>query len=469
MTDKDVKANVRTKLATQWSRFAEDTTLHGCKQVQNNKKPKCFRFLWATLLVMMIATFVTAMVMLWVQYSSHPFRTVWKLSRESSLILPEISVCLRGEYDTGKGRSWDAAEDYMKFRWINDWSNSSNEFLHLPYSEAESRFAIAGKEVVMGLYSYDLTAFKKLPTEDWLTRYPMPGRSCWSLLKRNFDSNGVEHQFRLEMLKSIMIVLNPMTSRLEKGHTAVGIEVFFHQAGTTHWFQNGVSLVPGAYADVRFKHERTKFLPLPYESAGSGGCVDTEDPTFINPLKFHNTYSFDLCVQELLIDRLHDQCGCLFQPFASTLKVKECTVLKFHVCFLTVQSQVLSDALKPDSNLCIESCENLNYVTTLSYSALDSESIKPYLSSPNGTNISVMLEADLKNFIFIQIQPLSLDVNTVEHVPEMTLLDIFAQIGGCMGLFLGASLMTWMEIFDVAMQMVWVYLSTVVRRLRGET
>ncbi|KAK3786276.1 hypothetical protein RRG08_002020 [Elysia crispata] len=462
---KDAKT---TKISNHWSRFADETTLHGCKHVRDSQKPKCFKFLWAAVLILMIAALMASLAMLWIRYSSYPFLTVWKLSRETSLTLPEISMCLRGEFDMDKVKSWDAAADFMKLRWSNDWSNSSNEFLQLPYSDALSRFGIDEREVFLTIYMYDLGAFKRLPITDWLKRHPEAGRACWRVLKKYVDINGIEHQFKLEMLNSIMVVLNPMISRLEDGHTAVGIEMFFHQPGSIYWVQRGISLSPGSYADVRFTHEHVRFLPLPYKSAGSVGCLDTEDAKFTNPLNFHNAYSFDLCIQELLIDRLQNQCGCLFQPFASRLNVKECTVLQYHLCYLSVQSTVLREAIRPDIKLCIGSCVNINYKTHLSYSGLETESLRNYLPLINGTNVSVVSESDMKNLIFIQIQPLSLDVTTVEHIPEMTLLDIVAQIGGFMGLFLGASLITWMELFDVALQIGWVYVSTTIRRLRGK-
>ena len=90
------------------------------------------------------------------------------------------------------------------------------------------------------------------------------------------------------------------------------------------------------------------------------------------------------------------------------------------------------------------------------------EDLLPFLNSKNVTNFS---DHDMDNLLFVKLQPLSLDVTSVEHVPELTLLDIFAQIGGFMGLFLGASLMTWLELFDVILLVVGTCLSSAFRRV----
>ncbi|GFR67447.1 FMRFamide-activated amiloride-sensitive sodium channel [Elysia marginata] len=110
----------KSRISEILSRFVDETALHGCRHVRDSQRPRGVRFVWAAIVMLMFAALGFSLTKLWIEYASYPYRTVWKLSREASLALPEITVCLRGEFDMDKVKSWKDASDYMKNRWI-DW------------------------------------------------------------------------------------------------------------------------------------------------------------------------------------------------------------------------------------------------------------------------------------------------------------------------------------------------------------
>ena len=448
-----------------WRQFALESTLHGCNHTQNHEKQRLFRYVWTLILVSMFAALGTALALLWVKYTSYPFRTVWKLSRETFLYVPELTVCLRGEFDTGKADSWAEASDYVRNRWTS-WSNISNTVVQLPYSEFTNRFGFDETDVFLGIFGYDLDVFRAFPVSDWVSRHPDPGRACWTMHQMKGDSSNNDKRWRMKIFRNIIMTFNPMVTRVGNEHPASGIELYLHDLGGQYWYHEPINLMPGSYVDVRFTHEIVKFLQLPYRSAGPKGCLDTEDPAFVNPLTLHDVYSLETCLHEAIILEGYKRCGCAFQPFASKLNVEECTLVQFQTCYLTMQYDVVSVVTRFQGELCLDSCVNLKYKSSRSYAELNTEVIRPSIPLINGTNVSAVPESDMKNLIYVQLQAAGLDVTTVEHVPELTLLDIFAQIGGFMGLFLGASLMTWLEIIDVTMMVGWACVSVAFRRLR---
>ena len=52
-------------------------------------------------------------------------------------------------------------------------------------------------------------------------------------------------------------------------------------------------------------------LPYPYASKEES-CTDTETSDFVNPLKYHQSYSYSACLQEGITRSMVKECGCAF-------------------------------------------------------------------------------------------------------------------------------------------------------------
>ncbi|GFO31109.1 acid-sensing ion channel 1-like [Plakobranchus ocellatus] len=455
--------SVKKEILHLWKGFAEVTTLHGCRNVQDSDKSVFFRVIWALIVISMFLVLIISLTMLWIQYSSFPFKTVWNLSRETSIPLPAITLCLYADFDRGKTASWKDSRQYVDDRW--SFSNlSSNEFVKLNYSEAQQLFGFNARDVILAMFASDIQDIHFLSLSDWVVSEPDPGRACWTI--HNSDNRGSvdeKFDFKLEISSSFFLFLNPMKARVGIGYHAFGVEIFLHEAGSRYWLQKGMNIMPGVYADVQLIQEKTKFLPSPYNSAGSKGCVDTDDPGFVNPLRFFEAYSIDLCITELLVNESQKRCGCAFQPHASLLRVKECTVIQFQQCYVQVRNKVLREALLTSNKQCLDPCHTNRFTTSITTSALNVKSMHKFLLQNNYTFAP---DLEMKDLILVQIYPMSMDVTTMEHVPEVTLLEVYAQVGGFMGLFLGASLITLMELADVALFIAWAAITSIVRRVR---
>ena len=156
--------SLKTKLYGHLAQFADGTTLHGCKQTQNVQKPSLFRYVWIFILISMFVALGTSLALLWIRYTSYPFRTVWKMSREEYITLPEITICLQGEFDTDKTDSWEDATEYLRNRWIPWAVPNSNKFAQLPFSEAMDRFGFDTKDVFFDRFFIRSCRIKRAPS-----------------------------------------------------------------------------------------------------------------------------------------------------------------------------------------------------------------------------------------------------------------------------------------------------------------
>ena len=50
-------------------------------------------------------------------------------------------------------------------------------------------------------------------------------------------------------------------------------------------------------------------LPYPY-APKEDSCVDTDDDDYVNPLEYHDQYSYSACLEEDFMSAMLAVCGC---------------------------------------------------------------------------------------------------------------------------------------------------------------
>ncbi|XP_046553029.1 acid-sensing ion channel 1-like [Haliotis rubra] len=87
-----------------------------------------------------------------------------------------------------------------------------------------------------------------------------------------------------------------------------------------------IAVAPGTTAYISMTKYQYKFLPKPYKSFGDDTCIDTDSPTFTNPLKYASSYSFDACIDECLSHHSTTNCRCKTSSDPDDLPYPYCTL-----------------------------------------------------------------------------------------------------------------------------------------------
>ncbi|XP_046846688.1 acid-sensing ion channel 1B-like [Xenia sp. Carnegie-2017] len=131
------------------------------------------------------------------------------------------------------------------------------------------------------------------------------------------------------------------------------------------------------------------------------------------------------------------------------IKYKPCNVKQYLSCVFLLEENY-SSSLDSHKCECSESCDSMKYDPYLSYGSFPNvASAALYSTSENTT-----LETFRTNMVAIDIFYEDLNYKSLRQDPAYTLQSLLGEIGGLMGLFLGASILTWTEFVDVAVMMI---------------
>ena len=290
---------------------------------------------------------------------------------------------------------------------------------------------------------------------------------------------------RLSPVDSIIFVMNLQQYNWLSTLYFAGVELYFHDLAAAYWSVNPILVRPGTMTTIYYKPTKYKFLPLPYKSFGgfesravshnssNTGCTDIKSPSFKNPMISlpPALYSGEMCMMEIAVNRSTQMCGCSTDKFFSRLHgVPECSVIDYGWCYSPMFREEYYKLLAASSDgtseeqPCPHACTLTEIETTLS--AADYPPIESHQMVALG--LGMKREDVEKNFLMISIKPQGPLMTTVEHVPELTLLNIIGSVGGWMGLCLGASLLTLTELFEAIIMSMWILYRKLVHRLRAQ-
>ena len=261
-----------------------------------------------------------------------------------------------------------------------------------------------------------------------------------------------------------------------------GVKLYLHDMSEAFWTVNPLLLRPGTMSSVYYKTTKYKFLPPPYKSFGgigakeqrsltrNTGCVDTTSTSFQHNMVSRPPalYSSDLCMLEVSMNRSTQECGCSVDPFYNKLHgTKECSIYKYQQCFakrvdqeLYKQQTLLGEGKESP---CPQACKMTRYESTVTSANYPTTKSYKHLTAVTGLS-----EGDIdENILMFTIKPQGPLTVTVEHVPELTMLNILGSVGGWMGLCLGASFLTLTELFEAFVMSAWILSRKLVRRMRA--
>ena len=237
----------------------------------------------------------------------------------------------------------------------------------------------------------------------------------------------------------------------------------------------GYDILAGQATNIAFDITERKRLPEPYST-----CRGVDSMA----LEGHLTYSFTECKNICIHQIIMDECGCFPTKYRvrrnytaigmpncghDIHKTRNKEMLACQEYYLKNIETRLNYAL--DCN-CHPPCEDTKYSITISQSSFPSENSiisfwKRILEDPKkkdlkaykhyqklkeaNTSTDDLIKWTHKHFLRLTVYANSKTVTVKEQIPMYTFIDLMSQIGGCLGLWVGISIITIVEFFDLGM------------------
>uniref|UniRef100_A0A2K5CZY0 Bile acid-sensitive ion channel n=1 Tax=Aotus nancymaae TaxID=37293 RepID=A0A2K5CZY0_AOTNA len=176
--------------------------------------------------------------------------------------------------------------------------------------------------------------------------------------------------------------------------------------------------------------------------------VNTPEKLKCNPnIKLQNfsSYSTSGCLKECKAQHIKKQCGCL--PFLLPGNGIECDLQKYYSCVSPALDHIEFKELctvGTHNSSCPVSCEETEYPATISYSSFPSQKALNYLSKKLNQSRKYIRE----NLVKIEINYSDLNYKITQQQKAVSVSELLAELGGQLGLFCGASLITIIEIIE---------------------
>lgn len=198
--------------------------------------------------------------------------------------------------------------------------------------------------------------------------------------------------------------------------------------------------------------------------------IDTYDSLYVSTIlatgySYRQTDCYNVCYQEHLVRKCH--CYTLTTPYWAKNTTKPCLNITQVTCDADYFGVFFSQDVASICDVkCPRECDSVTYGVSKSSSDYPSNVYASMLlTNPTVTskypNASLLTYDYLKKTILsVQVYYEELSYNNFIELEKTTVTDLISSIGGTMGLFLGVSFLSFVEILDLLIQIVFAFFFT---------
>jgi hypothetical protein len=246
-----------------------------------------------------------------------------------------------------------------------------------------------------------------------------------------------------------------------------GVHVFVHNKSTIPNFSDGIDVPTGKSTNIAINRVYFKRIEKPFsECTKDLTHIDSHESKFYKMIiranqTYHQKDCFDLC----LYAKIDEQCNCTFDHEMNRFqRAQLCFSASELTCMKSVFGSFYSSDYRSTCNCPLE-CESMSYPLTTSSSDYPSDMYADILlSNPNfiskfSNTSRIQKEMLNKATLMINVYYEDLKYTMIEEVKKTELGDLFSSLGGYAGLFLGLSILSFIEIFELLIHIILILFS----------
>uniref|UniRef100_A0A158P5Q6 Amiloride-sensitive sodium channel n=1 Tax=Angiostrongylus cantonensis TaxID=6313 RepID=A0A158P5Q6_ANGCA len=458
--------------------FSDNTTLHGPKRIFHGKK--CSFAFWIVMMITSVVLLFMQIATLIYMYVSHP--TVSQVSfimKEDGIDFPMITLC---NYNPIR-------KTYINFTELNvtgDFSGDLLDYLLDFLIDASTLYGAADREILhIGDKALEIyqKAHPNFTVHDFFMK---AGLDCEDIMMmcsfggRRFDCCQYAHAILTNLGKcytsgyhflsiqhAIYLFLKPcrlqivLDAHLEEQFDGTdefinvfenGYRYYVHDPSTIPYLASeGVSVSPTmrVYSAI----STNSYVLLPSERWGN--CTSSWPPEFHSALPYSAVNCESICKANFFFSK----CGC--SPFTYDIEndFAMCSPFQTVRCiddYIRKPTEGAESFEIPKCKSCQVECESVIYHTYNSYGYGFSNGALSWLSKKN----SSWTKAHMKtNFLAINVFFRDMSYTEYVQLQGTTLTETLSDIGGNMGMFLGMSMITLVEVIMFFTKIVWITIS----------
>nr|XP_042120534.1 acid-sensing ion channel 1 isoform X1 [Peromyscus maniculatus bairdii] len=439
--------------------FASSSTLHGLAHIFSYERLSLKRALWALCFLSSLAVLLCVCTERVQYYFCYHHVTKLDEVAASQLTFPAVTLCNLNEFrfsQVSKNDLYHAGEllallnnryeipdtqmaDEKQLEILQDKANFRS-FKPKPFNMREF-YDRAGHDIRDMLLSCHFRG-EACSAEDFKVVFTRYGK-CYTF------NSGQDGRPRLKTMKGgtgngleIMLDIQqdeylPVWGETDETSFEAGIKVQIHSQDEPPFIdQLGFGVAPGFQTFVSCQEQRLIYLPSPW---GTCNAVTMDSD-------FFDSYSITACRIDCETRYLVENCNCRMvhmpgdAPYCTPEQYKECA------------DPALDFLVEKDQEYCVceMPCNLTRYGKELSMVKIPSKASAKYLAKKFNKSEQYIGENILVLDIFFEV----LNYETIEQKKAYEIAGLLGDIGGQMGLFIGASILTVLELFDYAYEVI---------------
>ncbi|XP_058873486.1 acid-sensing ion channel 1C-like isoform X2 [Acipenser ruthenus] len=433
--------------------FANSSTLHGISYIFSYGPMTFRRFLWTLSFLGSLGLLLLVCVERVTYYFTYPHVTKLDEVAAPNLTFPSVTICNLNEFRFSK----ITRNDLFHVGEMLELLNNNYEIANTQLAEPEVLAALKDKANFRGFKAkpFNMTDFFNRTGHDigeMLLQCTYRGESCYPInfttiytrygkcymFNSGLDGNPVLTTLKGGMGNGLEIMLDiqqdeylPVWGETDETSYEAGIKVQIHSQDEPPFIdQLGFGVAPGFQTFVSCQQQMLMYLPPPW-----GDCKSTPIES-----EFFSTYSITACRIDCETRYLIENCNCRMVHMPGNATV--CTPEQYKEC----ADPALDFLVEKDSEYCVceTPCNMTRYGKELSMVKIPSKASAKYLAKKFNKTEQYIGENILVLDIFFE----ALNYETIEQKKAYEVAGLLGDIGGQMGLFIGASILTILEIFD---------------------
>ncbi|XP_046584648.1 amiloride-sensitive sodium channel subunit alpha-like [Haliotis rubra] len=492
-SDNDEKEKPRGKCVTFFTYFAESTSFMGIPKIWASPR-LVFKIMWTLFFLGATTVMIIQLVELFTTFYKYPVKTSVKLGF-TALPFPAVTICNMNPIKLSKAKllscelqkTLEIPTEYQSEECVNITNTVDlSEFTETEYVCDESgcyeeeaggldTFYVR-RELIANYLAAEYPEVRKdvgHHLESMLIECSLNGRSCDASKFTTFLSNDLGNCFTLrskglQATKSgpesgLSMVINLESEEfIETFKTGYGLRVVIHDNGTRPFpGSEGFTVSAGSETSIALKLVRN-------DSTTRGGDYGKCNDSLIFKKKFGVAYTERACREFCQRNLVIDICKCRPEDESQlNSSVKICNTNKEWNCQDRVQNKYVVDSGKGvDTCKCGTPCVEKVYQTTFSsrqwpvlrhIRALEQQACKIEPESPKCSYSSYDFEnVDIRTSSFLKLKVYfhSLNFESVKEEPFYDTERFLSDIGGTMGLWIGASVLSLAEFLEILFELI---------------
>lgn len=419
----------------KFEKYVRSTSTHGVKHVFVGKS-KIRRTFWAILLLFSLVGCVYGIISSIVQFSRVPTATTVYTDHVQRLTFPAVTICNLNGYRLSVLDENNLTEYVTASMLHRSEDTECGEATGFDTGEVLSSVVEKTSQPLNDLIIDCSFLGEPCDLDAMFTSYAVPTGTCYTFNERTphftVPGSGFRH--------SLQLVLNVQNEEyIGSPHSEAGILVSIHEQGAPALvWESGVAVPVGHSAYLSVTQNQIEDLTNREDFSDNNDCIN-------NPLEFEfvqrYNYSYRACRLDCILVQMAKVCECnldLDRTFSGTKMYRNCTIADLCCIFGII------DYAKECQ--CPVLCNHTSFDVTPSYSTFPStiKAIRKY-------NFSSMDDA-ANNLLQMRVFFGDLSIHRETTVRSYSLAALISNIGGNMGIFLGASIISFTEfltlIFD---------------------